>query len=731
MTRQIAFPSGLRFRLVTLVIAALAPFVILIGFVARQHRANERAYTENAAVAVAANVAQQLEDRIGAMELALLALRRAVEVSPVKIAQNDIVLRGFNADSPPQFEHFAVIAPNGMNIGTSDSFPNGARRAIDFHADQEIESKSAFRLFRQKRLYGKDGPEAIALVYELDDRGTRLIGLLALARLHDEVLARELPAGSVAAVVDESGGIVTSSPDSGFWAGLNPRAAQFSPPDSATGVGLLGGPGGGALYSAYAEVELAPFRVYVGTPVSLAFASARRDFLLAIEWGLLAFLLGVGLAWTQATRIIKPLEQLAADADVLGRGELGHRSRVDSTDELGQLARSINAMAETIELREAEAIQAQKMESVGQLAGGIAHDFNNLLTVISGRLELLAASEGLKPDEEEDIAEIRAATTRATSLTRQLLAFSRKQLLRPKVVDLNTVVDGLEPMLRRLIGEDVQIILQRDSGIGSVLADPGQLHQVLLNLSLNARDAMPTGGLLRIETNAVHVTAEMTAAAPSVQPGDYAVVSVTDTGHGMDERAKARIFDPFFTTKAAGKGTGLGLSTVYGIVKQSGAVITVDSAPGRGATFRVYFPVAETEATGEYPVIAHESADGTERVLIVEDERAVRDLAVRILEARGYNVISAAHSGDALQIIEGSNRPIDLVITDVVMPGMNGRELVEALRKARPGIKVLYMSGYTDDEIVRRGLLDPSVDFIQKPFTAQDLAVQTRRALDG
>jgi signal transduction histidine kinase/CheY-like chemotaxis protein len=463
----------------------------------------------------------------------------------------------------------------------------------------------------------------------------------------------------------------------------------------------------------------------------LAFAKARRDFWRAIGWGLLASFLGVVLAWTQASRIVRPLEQLAEDAAVLGGGELGHRSRIHTTDELGHLAESINAMAETLERREAEAIQAQKMESVGQLAGGIAHDFNNLLTVISGRLELLAAGENLTADELEDVGEIRAATTRAVSLTRQLLAFSRKQLLRPKIVDLNSIMDEIEPMLSRLIGEDVQIVIVRDPALGHILADPGQVHQVLLNLSLNARDAMPNGGLLRIETRNESVTREAAQKIQGIQPGDYVVMTVTDTGHGMDERTMARIFDPFFTTKPAGKGTGLGLSTVYGIVKQSGATITVASARGKGTTFRVYFPVTDAPPTGEHRVVRLEAPKGTESILVVEDERAVRDLATKILESRGYKVLSAAHGGDALQIIAGSQRRIDLVLTDVVMPGMSGRELVESLRRARPGIKVLYMSGYTDDEIVRRGLLDPAVGFIQKPFTAEELALKVRDALDG
>jgi two-component system cell cycle sensor histidine kinase/response regulator CckA len=385
---------------------------------------------------------------------------------------------------------------------------------------------------------------------------------------------------------------------------------------------------------------------------------------------------------------------------------------------------------------EEELRQAQKMESVGQLAGGVAHDFNNLLTVIAGRTDFLLASSNLDSEQQTDLAEIKKASERAAELTRQLLAFSRKQLLQPRVLDLNRAMGEVEPMLRRLIGEDIQIRIIAGDRLGNVTADPGQLQQILLNLALNARDAMPSGGTITLQTANQTIRGGGGAAvggnSTHIDPGEYVVLQVSDTGMGMDESTQRRIFEPFFTTKGQGRGTGLGLSTVYGIVKQSGAAISVVSAPGAGATFSVYFPRTDGFAlaqSAERDVASPLS--GTETILLVEDEPAVRNLVERVLNSRGYQVLSAGHGGDALQLAQAREGEIALVLTDIVMPAMSGRELVDALRSTRPDVRVLYMSGYTDDEIVRRGLHDPSMSFIQKPFTAENLALQVRKVLDA
>jgi two-component system cell cycle sensor histidine kinase/response regulator CckA len=376
--------------------------------------------------------------------------------------------------------------------------------------------------------------------------------------------------------------------------------------------------------------------------------------------------------------------------------------------------------------------QSQKMDAVGRLAGGIAHDFNNLLTVIRLNTEIIM--EGFDPTDprSEDVKQIRSAAERASSLTRQLLAFSRKQILQPRVLDMNSVVASVEPMLRRLIGEDITIG-SACTARGYVVADPGQLEQVLVNLVVNARDAMPQGGTISIETQNVELDETYTSEHAPVMPGRYVMLAVGDTGVGMNADTREHAFDPFFTTKEAGKGTGLGLATVYGIVKQSGGYVWIYSEPGHGTTLKLYFPEVSSAAAfqpGEYKPAAKEASRGSETILVVEDEEAVRGLTSRILEKQGYRVLSAQHGREAMDIATKEVGIIDLVLTDIVMPGMNGRGLVERLAGIRPRMKSLYMSGYTDDDIIRRGFIEPSKSFLQKPFTSEALLQTVRKVLD-
>ena len=377
--------------------------------------------------------------------------------------------------------------------------------------------------------------------------------------------------------------------------------------------------------------------------------------------------------------------------------------------------------------------QSQKMDAVGRLAGGIAHDFNNLLTVIRLNTEIIIDGFDATDPRAEDVKQIRNAADRASSLTRQLLAFSRKQMLQPRVLDLNSVVGNLEPMLRRLIGEDITIT-SSPRARGYIVADPGQLEQVLVNLVVNARDAMPEGGRINIETSNIELDEHYTSEHSPVIPGRYIMLAVGDNGVGMNRDTLEHAFDPFFTTKEAGKGTGLGLATVYGIVKQSGGYVWIYSEPGLGTTIKLYLPEVSAAAAfttaGEPGAGARESARGSETILLVEDEEAVRSLTSRILERQGYRVLSAQHGRDALEIATREEGRIDLVLTDIVMPGINGRGLVERLAGIRPHIKSLYMSGYTDDDIIRRGFVEPSKAFLQKPFTSDALIQIVRKVLD-
>jgi PAS domain S-box-containing protein len=374
--------------------------------------------------------------------------------------------------------------------------------------------------------------------------------------------------------------------------------------------------------------------------------------------------------------------------------------------------------------------QSQKMEAIGRLAGGIAHDFNNLLTVIKGnsQLSLLDLREGdpLKAN----IEEIRTASERASDLIKQLLAFSRKQIMEMQVIDLNLILMKLDNMLHRILGEDIELATILTEGIGKVKADPGQIEQVVVNLAVNSRDAMPSGGKLTIETANVQLDEEYARRHIAVKPGQYVMLSVSDTGVGMIPEVKERVFEPFFSTKEIGQGTGLGLSTVYGIVKQSGGNIWVYSEPGQGATFKIYLPQVDEPLSELKEVVSEEIPRGDETILIVEDEEIVRKLAVRILKGLGYTILEAPEGGAALILCEDFKKPIHLILTDVVMPGMSGLKLVERLREIHPEIKVLYMSGYTDNAILHHGVLEKGTHFIQKPFTLENLARKVREVLD-
>ena len=375
--------------------------------------------------------------------------------------------------------------------------------------------------------------------------------------------------------------------------------------------------------------------------------------------------------------------------------------------------------------------QSQKMEAIGRLAGGIAHDFNNLLMVISGYSEFLQERSGGNELLLGPAREIARASERATALTRQLLAFSRKQMLAPKVLDLNAVVTDNLRMLTRLIGEDIELIMVPGADLPMVKADPSQVEQVILNLAVNARDAMPNGGQLTIETSNVSLDDAYARYHPPVAPGDYVMVAISDTGHGMDSETQSHIFEPFFTTKGT-KGTGLGLSTVYGIIKQSGGYIWVYSEIGKGTTFKIYLP--QVSGAGNLAVVApvasptaHPPALGT--ILVVEDEANLRRLAHEFLSKRGFTVLEAADGAAAIQIAASHPGPIHLLLTDVIMPGMNGRELAQRVLAVRPGLKVLYMSGYTENVIGRDGTLDVGVALLQKPFPMRDLVERVRELL--
>ncbi|RPH62136.1 MAG: response regulator, partial [Acidobacteria bacterium] len=453
--------------------------------------------------------------------------------------------------------------------------------------------------------------------------------------------------------------------------------------------------------------------------------------------GSVTFLFALGGGLVLSRRVTHPLREVATVAQDIAAGRWERRVPTRGHDEAAAMATAFNEMTETLthwhaeaQHRENQLRQSQKMDAIGQLAGGVAHDFNNLLMAIHGYGELLLMS--LPPDDyrRDDVQQILKTTESAGGLTRQLLAFSRKQILAPKVVHLGHIVTGTERMLRRLIDEDIELAVHVDEGLWSVRADPGQIEQVIMNLVVNARDAMPNGGQLTIDLANVTLDSADSTYSPAIGTGRYVRITVRDTGCGIDAETLSRIFEPFFTTKEAGRGTGLGLAMVYGIVQQSGGSIAVESELNRGTVFRVVLPQVEREAEvlAEEPL--HTAREGTaETVLLAEDDTLVRKFAREVLKREGYAVIEAARGDEALEMASRTSGPIHLLLTDVVMPGMNGRALWEKLSASRAETRVLFMSGYTDDAVVRRGVGDDGLPFLQKPFTFVALAREVRRVL--
>jgi len=380
---------------------------------------------------------------------------------------------------------------------------------------------------------------------------------------------------------------------------------------------------------------------------------------------------------------------------------------------------------------ESQLLHARKMEAIGRLAGGVAHDFNNMLTIISGYGRMILNKAPAGDPILNYTEEVLKAADRASALTNQLLAFSRRQMMKPRVIDANALLTGIEKMLHRLIGEDIELLLNLDSRIANIKADPGQIEQAIFNLAVNSRDAMPAGGRITIETASARLEGVYTETHLDVRPGDYVLIIVSDTGQGMDDETRRRIFEPFFTTKELGKGTGLGLATVYGIVKQSGGDIWVYSEPGKGTTFKLYFPAISetaTESADQETVQPHYR--GTETILVVEDDDGVRELIVAMLQGLGYDVLTAGSAEEAIAISDGHQGTIAMLLTDVVMPDKSGKQLADILVSTAPEMKVLYLSGYTEGTVVRQGILDPGIHFLAKPFSQQTLGRKIREVLD-
>jgi signal transduction histidine kinase len=457
---------------------------------------------------------------------------------------------------------------------------------------------------------------------------------------------------------------------------------------------------------------------------------------LLLGLGLMAIIAGSLLIFVISDTVTRPLASLVKGVHALARGDMEYPFEASGHDELSELTRAFDGMRGTLkrnttqrEQLEGQLRQVQKMEALGRMAGGVAHDFNNLLTVIRGHSDLLL--DRLQPEEPlyRSCQQIRKTSDRAASLTRQMLAFSRMQVLQPKVLDLNELIADMGKLLRRLVREDIEFSLRLGDSLGRIKADPSQLEQVLLNLTVNASDAMPLGGKLTIETQNLFVDGENAHFHSSVDHGDYVLLAVSDTGHGMDAATKAHIFEPFFTTKEPGKGTGLGLATVYGIVKQSGGFIHVDSTPGRGTRFTVYLPQTfeQPDVVPQLPEI-RETVVGRKTVLVVEDEREVRELACEFLKVAGYSVLTAEDGLEALDIANRLGKSIDVVLTDIVMPKMRGPALAKRLKSLLPQVKFIYMTGYLEQSAPGDDFLQDAY-FLQKPFSRETIVSQVGESL--
>lgn len=492
--------------------------------------------------------------------------------------------------------------------------------------------------------------------------------------------------------------------------------------------------------------------VHVGVSLDFINHLIYREKASLLILSLFIVLLGIAIAVLLGISFSRPISKLAGAAQEIGKGNLDYRITMKRKDEFGDLATAFNYMADELDKKaianaqlfnernrvekearqlEEQLHQSQKMEAVGQLAGGIAHDFNNSLTLIKvcSQLALQELKEG--DPVREKIQQIDEATQRSGDLARQLLTFSRRQVVEIKVLDLNNLLDNLNKMLRRVIGEDIELVTKLAEGLGRVKGDPGQIDQIIVNLTVNARDAMPEGGRLVLETANVELDAEYARTRLHVTPGRYVMLSVSDTGKGMAPEVKEHIFEPFFTTKENGKGTGLGLFMVYGIVQKYGGHIVVNSEQEQGTTFKIYLPQVDEqiEGAGE-ELLEKKMPRGGETVLVVEDDNDLRNLIGEALKQQGYKALEAANGGEGLLLFDKYRQEIRLIVTDIVMPVMNGFELTDLLLPLCPQMKVLYMSGYPDNPALQRRNLNPQTNFIAKPFSLEDLAIKVRKVLD-
>ncbi|MBL0940447.1 MAG: response regulator [Gemmatimonadaceae bacterium] len=735
--------ASLRARMRAVAVFVAIAFALLAWLRARDRQLAEQRLIGERASDNAQAVTRALDAQIGQVQTLLQSLHYVVDLNaPASVT--DSVLRVLHDRMVAPYSNLFLADTAGQVLGAARILPAGraAMNISDRPYFQEVARTQRFTVgdpVRSRAL--PDSVRIMPFIAPITDQRTgQPKGYVGASILVDSLegvqMARRLPPGSVLTVLNANGRIIVRTLDSDRWIGKmfpgfsvrgqaeQPVGTDTIVPSDIDHVDRLFG-------SEY--LRSIGWRAYVGIPVSEVFRAARLQFVYDLAIGILGGLVVVFVAYWVTARLLTPIESLTLDARAISEGDMRRRSQLSSDDEVGELARTFNAMADAIVDREAALTasqdrlrEAQKLEALGSFAGGIAHDFNNYLSSILGHAELAREIVPVGHEARTEIDHTIDAARRAADLTRQILVFSRQQVVEPRLVNPNDIVRGIERLIARVLGESITFTSQYDDRTGSIRVDPGRLEQVLMNLATNARDAMPRGGEFYISVSRLQVHA---GSPLGIEPGNYVCYTARDSGDGIPKEVLDRVFEPFFTTKERGRGTGLGLAIAYGIVKQAGGAMSVESAPGVGTTLRVMLPELDRPADAEERAAEELPPPGQERLLVVDDEPAVAKIAERLLQQAGYAVESAIGARDALTRFETQH--FDMVISDVVMPGMSGPELVRELTRRRPELRVLFVSGYADDDALVADIAARQVAFLPKPFSRASLLHKVRDVLDG
>lgn len=718
-------------------------FGLLAWLRARDRQLAEQRLTGERASDNALAVTQSLDGQIAQAQTLLQSLTYVVDPAAPS-AETDSVLRVLHEQIVAPYANLFMVDTNGTMIGAARIHPAGRRRMDVGDRPYFLDTKQSQRFTAGDPVRSRARGDSAWLMPFMapvpDPRTGRTVAYVGATILVDSLegvqMARRLPQGSVLTVLNTKGRIIIRTLDTDRWVGRQfPGFSERGQAEQPVGTDTIVPSDIDRIDRLFGSefMRNTPWRVYVGIPVTEAFAAARLQFIYDFLIGLLGGVFVVFIAYWVTGRLLRPIESLTLDARAISEGDMRRRSHITSDDEVGELARTFNAMADALVDRESALTasqdrlrEAQKLEALGSFAGGIAHDFNNYLSSILGHVELARETVPPQHDARGELDHAIDATRRAADLTRQILVFSRQQVVEPRLVNPNEIVRGIERLLARVLGENVALSCQYDDTLGSIRVDPGRFEQVLMNLATNARDAMPQGGQFHIGLSRLHVEA---GSVLDAEPGTYVCFTARDSGEGIPREVLDRIFEPFFTTKERGRGTGLGLAIAYGIVKQAGGVMTVDSASGSGTTLRVLLP--ELDRPADVTTRSDEAPPpvGQERLLVVDDEPAVAKIAERLLQQAGYDVESAIGARDALSRFDTQH--FDMVISDVVMPGMSGPELVRELTRRRPELRVLFVSGYADDDALVADIAARQVAFLPKPFSRASLLHKVRDVLDA